>query len=168
MEESREARSVETISPEQLRLLLTGVDRNPVTAILFFGGDRLAHVDHAFALVLGEGDKAGAIGAATIASKGENGCGEPTLVGFYISPSFRGNGYAAEFLEYIACEAAMLGLTPLRIDVLSGRLMRAIRSLPEEIRAMFQVNDLGDSMDPLSDTFHPPPPTAQVLPLKRK
>lgn len=166
MEEPREARSVETISLEQLRTLFTGMDRNPVTAILF-GGDRLAYVDHAFALVLGEGDEAGAIGTATIASSGEDGLGGPTLVGFYISPSFRGNGYAAEFLEYIACEAAMLGLTPLRIDVLSGRLMRAIKSLPEEIRAMFQVNDLGNSMDPLSDAFHPPP-TAHVLPFKRK
>ncbi len=167
MKEPREATSIERISLEQLRTLLTGTNRNPVTNILF-GGDRLAHVDHAFALVLGEGEEAGAIGCATIASNGEEGSGQPTLVGIYISPSFRGEGYATEFLEQLVCEAAILGLTPLRVDVLSGRLMRAIASLPEEIRAMFEIRDHGDAMDTMSDAINPPRSGAQVLPFKRK
>lgn len=112
---------------------------------LLFAGDRLSVCDEAIALK--KGTKV--IGLATIAPKGER-TGEPTIVGLYIQPQERRKGFGTLVLERTIKRGEERGFGRLRIDVMSGWVMKIIDKLPEELRRKLDIKLYGNVMDQLS------------------
>ncbi|MFY9484753.1 MAG: GNAT family N-acetyltransferase [Patescibacteria group bacterium] len=101
----------------------------PAIGILF-AGDRLSCCDEALAAF--EADQF--LGAVTLAPQGEMGSGEPTIVGIWVHYDHRGNGVGQTLLEAAVRRMIERGLTPVRLDVMSGKAGRIIERLPRELR----------------------------------
>lgn len=112
---------------------------------MLLGGDRLSCCDE----VVGIYDRTGKklVGAASIAPKGEMRSGEPTIVGEFILPEFRGLGYGTELLKQAINRCQERGFPSVRLDVQSGRIMKIIKKLPEETRNYLKVIDQSKFLD---------------------
>lgn len=114
-----------------------------VSVAILLGGDRLTCCDEGVALKV-EGQ---IVGVATIAPKGEEQSGTPTLVALYVHPDHRQRGYARIIAEAAAKRCKERGFTMVRVDVMSAHAMRVFRSLPPELGHIFDVHNLGTTMD---------------------
>lgn len=92
-----------------------------------FGGDRFSCIDEAVALEV-DGE---IVGLATIAPRGEERSGQPTIVGLYVRHQFRGNGYSYRILMATIDRMRERGLAkPYRADATSSPGFRACQGLP--------------------------------------
>ncbi|MBT9174137.1 MAG: hypothetical protein DDT21_02548 [Syntrophomonadaceae bacterium] len=82
------------------------------------------------------------VGIATIAPKGEQMSGEPTIVAIYVSHEHRGRGIGYQLLEAAVDYMLSKGLEPIRLDVLNSKMWRLIARLPAEKRQKLNVVDL--------------------------
>ncbi|MFA5813041.1 MAG: GNAT family N-acetyltransferase [Patescibacteria group bacterium] len=115
----------------------------PVAAILFVG-DRFSCCDEAVLI-----EENGCVyGAATIAPQGEQGSnGTPAIVGLYVVPGARGLGYGTELMRATVERCRERGFTRVHVDAMSTGTKKAIARLPEDLRAMLEVKDLGNVLD---------------------
>ena len=110
-----------------------------IKAILFVG-DRILCCDEAMGLdVDGE-----VVGVATIAPLGEENSGQPDIVGLYVRPKFRRQGYSLQLLESALARCEERGLPlPVKVVVLSGRLLDGINNrLDPVVRQKLDVRDM--------------------------
>ncbi len=117
-----------------------------VVAILL-GGDRLRCCDEAVALEV-DGQ---IVGVASISPEGESYDGKPAIVGLYVVPERRRQGYSMKIMQAVIQRCQERGLVPVRIDVMSGRLMRVIEKLPAELKQVLDVRYQGDMMDSMRE-----------------
>lgn len=110
---------------------------------LIFCGDRLACCDEAVVLKI-DGE---IVAAATISPEGENADGQPTIVGVYVLPQFRGKGLGRQVLEAAIHRCAERNLIPFRIDIDSTGMHCLVTKLPAEFRDQMIVNDAGIYVD---------------------
>lgn len=113
-----------------------------VIAILL-GGDRWACCEYA---VVAEQDGE-IVGIATMAPEGEMQSGEPTIVGLYVQPEFRRLGIGTKLLELAIRELDNLGLSPIRVDVMSTGAKKSIAKLTVRERKVLVLNDCGGVLD---------------------
>ncbi|OGY92690.1 MAG: hypothetical protein A3H70_05015 [Candidatus Komeilibacteria bacterium RIFCSPLOWO2_02_FULL_48_11] len=85
------------------------------------------------------------LGIATIAPKGEEQSGEPTMVALYVQYEYRGRGIGYQLFEAAVDHMIAKGLVPVRVDVLNSKVFRMIERLPEEKRNQLCIVD--SSMD---------------------
>lgn len=131
-------------SGEVYNLVDDAVKHSPVWCILF-GGDRISCCGEAVALK--ESKTGNVIGVATIAKDGEDYCGTPAIVGLWIAPAFRKQGFSAELLKATLDRCRERGFKTVQVDVLSSHLMRTIEKLPQAYRELLYVRSLGGAFD---------------------
>lgn len=126
------------------------INLTPVVMI-FLGGDRIACCDEAVTIRTEAGDL---VGMATISSQGEDYSGNPEIVGAYILPKYRGQGYSKELLEKTIERCIERGFKKIRVDVLSKKMMRAVNKLPAEMKEILEVKNQSENspIDRLSET----------------
>jgi len=110
---------------------------------LLLGGDRLYCCDEGVAVEI-DGE---IVAMATIAPHGEDRSGQPTIVAVYVPPEFRGQGYSKPLMEAVVKRCEERGFSEVRVDVMSSYMMKTINSLPNELRAVLDIHDLGALMD---------------------
>lgn len=125
--------------------------RSGAKIAMLLGGDRLSCCDEAVGIYDKTGEKM--VGVATIAPEGEMRSGEPTIVGEFILPEFRDQGYGKELLVKTIKRCQERGFSSVRLDVQSGRIMKIIEKLPEETRNYLNVIDQSKFID--TDIFMP-------------
>ena len=108
-------------------------------------GDRISCVDEAVIAKIGDE----IVGISTIAPKGEQMSGEPTIVATYVLHEYRGRGIGALLLEAAIDRMIERGLTPIRADILNTKVFGIIDRLPEEKRNLLKVVDM--TMGGMSD-----------------
>jgi GNAT superfamily N-acetyltransferase len=120
--------------------------RMSVVIGILFVGDRFSCCDEG----MGAFADGKLVGIATIAPMGEMGEGTPTIVGIYVLPEHRGRGIGAGLMRATVERCRERGFDSVRVDVMSTGARVAIERLPEDLRAMLQIHDLGSVMDLMS------------------
>lgn len=123
------------------RLVFDSGKFNPGTSAIgcLFGGDRFSCIDEAVCLEV-DGE---IVGLATIAPRGEELSGQPTIVGLYVRHQFRGNGYSYRIMMAAIDRMRERGLTkPFRADATSSPGFRACQGLPEDYKADLEIHDM--------------------------
>ena len=82
------------------------------------------------------------VGVATLAKDGEQGSGEPTLVGIMIRGEKRRQFYGKWLLRGAVKCAIDQGQVPLQVDCLTKRALMLMATLPEKYEKHVVVNDL--------------------------
>jgi len=140
-----------TISPipkSKAALWISSLDPNPAIGILL-AGDRWSCVSHVLiATVNGK-----IVGVSTIADKGEMDEGVPTIVAIYVLPEYRYNGIGTRLFEATVDYMLSLGLSPIRVDILSPKIASIVKKLPEQKRASLVVNDLSSTVGDTIETM---------------
>jgi len=109
-------------------LFLDQLPRNILTGMLL-SGDRISCCTHA--AMATDGDKL--LGICTIAPKGEQNSGKPTIVGLYVLPQYRCRAIGKR-LFIIAIEFMLARqLIPIHIDAMSSNVNRLIKILPAQL-----------------------------------
>lgn len=92
-------------------------------------------------------------GIATIAPKGEQLSGKPTIVAIYVSQEYRGLGIGYKLLETAIDYMLNQGLEPIHIDILNSKVSRMIARLPIEKQQKLRVADqsLGGLIDAMME-----------------
>jgi len=111
-----------------------GVQRHVLFQL--FGCDRLSCCDEG---VVAKFDNT-IVGMASIAPLGEANSGTPTIVGVYVLPRYRGQGISLGLMRATVERCRERGFQKVHIDVYSGKLMRSIRKLPNDLRVLLEVN----------------------------
>ena len=109
------------------------------TAVLF-GGDRLSCCDEGVGIHL-DGKL---VGIATIAPRGEQDSGVPTIVGVYVDKAARQNRLGRQLFIATVQRCQERGFTRIHVDSMSVGMMKIIDSLPAEMRNLLDVQDCGD------------------------
>lgn len=118
--------------------------RTPMQAAILLGGDRIYCCDE---VIAGKTTFGKIVGVGTIAPEGEEQSGQPTIVALYVHPDFRQKGYGRKIMEATVKRCVERGFAKVRVDVMSDWAMRIINSLPENLRAVLEINNQGDFMD---------------------
>lgn len=100
-------------------------EEGPALAGILFAGDR-AMVDEAV-VAKKDGEL---IGIATMAFSGYGGASEPYIVALYVKRSFRNRGVGTALLQEAIQVMVEMGLTPVRIEVLTPASARVVEKLP--------------------------------------
>lgn len=117
--------------------------RDPAIMGTLLSGDRTTCCDEVIAGFV-EGQ---IVGVCTIAPRGEEGSGQPTIVAFYTHPDYRHRGYGRKIVEGTVRRCLERGFTKIRVDTLSAHAKRICETLSEDLRRHLEVNDCGSSMD---------------------
>jgi len=104
---------------------------------ILFGGDRATCCDEA--IIIEVNDRV--VSIVSLAPKGEQDSGEPTIVGLYTVPAFRKKGYGQLVLEAAIQRMSERGFRNVRIDALSPGAMKCIGKLSLEVRNRLRVHD---------------------------
>lgn len=93
-------------------------------------------------------------GIATIASKGEQLSGEPTIVAVYVVREHRHRGVGFELFNAALDYMLSNGLEPIRVDVLNSKVTRMIEKLPVGKRLKLKVEDqsMGGTLDGMMES----------------
>jgi len=112
---------------------------------ILFAGDRLSCIDEAVGL---EADGE-VVGVATIAPRGEQMSGKPTIVAIYVRPKFRRKGLGRTLLMAAIDRCRERGLVPVRMDALTTPALCAAQNLPEDYRQDLRLVDasIGGALD---------------------
>jgi len=113
---------------------------------ILFGGDRLSCCDEAVGLEV----QGKIVSVATIAPKGEELSGQPTIEALYTVSEFRHRGYAGMVFRAAIKRCRERGFSRVRVDVMSRYAMRLIESLDTKDRDYLDVHDGGSIMDLIS------------------
>ncbi len=105
---------------------------------MLFVGDRASCCDEAAVVEVEDGLL---VALASIAPNGEQESGEPTIVGLYTLPPFRGHGFGKAALEAAIVRCLERGFTKIRIDALTPGSVKTIQSLSESSLAVLDVHD---------------------------
>lgn len=95
---------------------------------MLFSGDRISCCDEA--VVISEGDQLIAI--ATIAPYGEN-TGNPTIVGVYVTPEYRKQGYGTKVVDYALNRCCDRNLTPVHIDAMTPGMKKICDAMNQDL-----------------------------------
>lgn len=127
------------------REMFEWLQAQPPSAVIamLFGGDRLSCCDEFVAVLVDEEIAA----VASIAPRGEQGTGTPTIVGMYTVPEFRRQGHGETAFRAAIERCRERGFTTVRVDVMSRHVTRMIKKLPENDRELLEVHDYGSIMD---------------------
>ena len=136
---------IRRISKTKLGKWLSGQSPSLAMGILF-GGDRFSCVDEAVVVEV-END---IVGVITIAPRGEQFSGEPTIVGLYVKLEFRGRGFGRALTIAAIERCRKRRLVPVRVDILSTPAKRVIDNLPEEYKKDLKIFDLSGPMGDFS------------------
>lgn len=104
-----------------------------------FGGDRIRYVDEAAVVEVNKD----IVSAASIAPKGEEFSGEPTIVGLYTIPEERQKGYGRMAFHMALTRCKERGFGRVRVDVLSNEAWNLIQSLPGEDKQYLDIHNMG-------------------------
>lgn len=118
--------------------------KDPIPIATLLSGDRIYCCDEVDA---GKTAFGTIVGVATIAPNGEENSGQPTIVALYIHPNRRHKGYGLKIMTAVVERCVERGFTKVRVDVMSGWAMRIIKSLPDNLQAVLEINYQGDFMD---------------------
>ncbi|PIR74613.1 MAG: hypothetical protein COU35_01540 [Candidatus Magasanikbacteria bacterium CG10_big_fil_rev_8_21_14_0_10_47_10] len=110
---------------------------------ILLAGDRMSCCDEG--VIMQEGKNL--IGIATIAPKGEEMSGQPTIVALYVAPEYRSKGYGNQILQKAIERCLERGFEKIRMDVMSSNATKIIKQMPKEIQEKLDVHDLGNLMD---------------------
>lgn len=91
------------------------------------GGDRLSCTDEAVAIMDKQSEKI--VGVATIAPEGEECSGQPTIVGEFVLPEFRGKGLGKELFIKTLERCKERGFENVRVDIMSGKIAKIVGGL---------------------------------------
>lgn len=112
---------------EACRAVLTSGGHGSMLVVISFTGDRVSCCDEA--VVAKEGERI--VGVATLASSGEMGSGQPTLVGIWVDPAFTRRGIGQHLVGAVVkrVEERRLAL-PVRVDAAGSELAAWFCRLP--------------------------------------
>ena len=96
-----------------------------------FAGDRGSCCDEA---AVAFSDNEQLVAVASISPNGEADSGEPTIVGLYTLPQFRGKGFGKAAMEAAIRRCLERGFQRIRIDALTKGALAVIANLPAELR----------------------------------
>lgn len=106
-----------------------------MVTVILFGGQRLHCIDEA---IIGIVDDE-IIGAATIAPEKQEYRGEPEIVGLYIRPEFRREGYGTEIFRRAVQRCRERGWDNVKVQILSSEIPGLIDKLSEENRELLDT-----------------------------
>jgi GNAT superfamily N-acetyltransferase len=125
------------IKTDWLKDLNDNIPHGIIRGILF-SGDRFSCCDEA--VVFGENGKF--VGMQPSPPHGEYFDGTPDIVGLYVAPEFRRQGYGLQLLTAAIERCLERGLpTPVRITTISSNVVRLCNRLPEDIKSKVWVID---------------------------
>jgi RimJ/RimL family protein N-acetyltransferase len=104
---------------------------------MLFSGDRFSCCDEAAVLYDFDGNF---IGIATISFKGEDYSGKPEIVGLYVSPQHRNQGYGIELLRQALLRCFDVA-NRAQVVAISANVRSLVEKLPESIRAKVDFVD---------------------------
>lgn len=120
-----------------------------IPLVIVMGGDRIHCCDEA---VVVEDESGALVGAATIAPNGEDFSGQPGIVGVYVIPECRNRGLSKVLMTAVTERCVERGFKEVRVDVMSGRILRVINALSAELRGIMKVVDhTTANMDAMAD-----------------
>lgn len=96
---------------------------------MLLGGDRLSCTDEAVAITDKQNNKI--VGIATIAPDGEMNSGEPTIVGEFVLPEYRGQGIGKELFLKTLERCRERGFESVRVDIMSQKIGSIVNNLLE-------------------------------------
>lgn len=134
---------VDYVSAEALANHIGQLPVNVMTGTMFVG-DRASCIEFGTTVVLNDSKIAGLV---TVAPDGEMRSGKPTIVGVYVLPEYRRQGYGKAMLQRAVELCVERQLTPIHIDAMSTAVMRLTESLPTEVRQYLEVIDHHGAMD---------------------
>lgn len=138
------APTLAVVSQDVLIKKVKSLYKKPDAAVLLLlAGDRMSCCDEGVIME----EKGNLIGVATIAPKGEEESGQPTIVGLYVVPEHRSRGYGGQILQKAIERCLERGFENIRMDVMSSNATKIIKKLPKEVQAKLDVHDLGNIMD---------------------
>lgn len=104
---------------------------------LLFGGDRYSCCDQY--IICSAGDDL--VGIASIAPEGEQNSGRPTIVGLWIKPSFRNQGWGHKILAAAINQCLQRKFNKIRIDALNPEMKKTIEKVSPKLSAHLDVQD---------------------------
>ncbi|MFB6226614.1 MAG: GNAT family N-acetyltransferase [Candidatus Paceibacteria bacterium] len=139
----------EIVSREQWREHLENLPEFPkeMVTVILFGGERLHCIDEA---VIGTVDEQ-LIGAATIAPEGQEHRGDPEIVGLYVRPGFRREGYGTEIFRQAVHRCRERGWDQVKVQVISSDIPGLIEKLPQEDQELLHTVEAYDGPVDLSN-----------------
>lgn len=143
-EEKETPPSLEVVPRNILIEKISQLHEKPNVAVaLLLAGDRISCCDEGVIME----KEAKLVGVATIAPEGEEQSGQPTIVGLYVVPEHRGQGYGSQILRRAIERCIERGFDKIRMDVMSSNASKIIEKLPDEIKEKIDVHNLGNIMD---------------------
>ena len=118
-------------------------EKPDIAVAVLLGGDRISCCDEG--VIMEKESKL--IGVATIAPEGEEHSGQPTIVGLYVAPEHRGQGYGGQILKRAIERCIERGFDKIRMDVMSSNASKIIEKLPEGIKEKIDVHNLDNTID---------------------
>jgi ribosomal protein S18 acetylase RimI-like enzyme len=120
--------------------LLNIINKIPdgMSKVILFLGDRYTCIDEGVAIL--DGDEL--IGLATIAAEGEQHSGEPTIVGLWVNPLYRRQGYGKKLLEDAITHCVNERLFDvIRVEAIVEAVLKIIASLPSDLQKRINLNN---------------------------
>ncbi len=112
--------------------------RSSLAVAILLSGDRWSCVDK---VVLATNADDEIVGISTIASKGEMGIGQPTIVALYVLSEYRGLGVGYRLLEATADHMMSTEYHTIHVDVMNSKILHMINCLSIEKRVLFSIDD---------------------------
>lgn len=133
---------IKSVSKKDVGLHLNKLPQNMTIGMLFMG-DRYSCCNKWFVI---EKEKE-MLGICSFASNGEQSCGVPTIVGFYIVKQHRNKGYGKMLFNYAIKLLKEKGYEKIRIEVFSSEMLKIVNNNEEK-----EIIDLVDlsSLFPMS------------------
>jgi GNAT superfamily N-acetyltransferase len=133
---------IRVLSRDEFLFWLDNLAHSIVVGMLL-GGDRLSYCDEVVGVIEG----GNILGVATIAPKGEENSGQPTIVALYLLPEYRRQGHGMPLLEATIKRCIEHGFKKIRIDAMSTGLSKTIAKIAPELRKKLKVRDFHGVMD---------------------
>lgn len=144
IEEKEAAPNLEVVPRNVLIKKIGQLHEKPNFAVgLLLSGDRISCCDEGVIME----KEAKLVGVATIAPEGEEHSGQPTIVGLYVAPEYRGQGYGDQILRRAIERCIERGFDKIRMDVMSSNVSKILEKLPDEMKEKIDVHNLGNIME---------------------
>lgn len=134
---------IKSVTKKDVGFFLNKLPQN-MTIVMLFMGDRYSCCNEWFVI---EKEKE-MLGICSFSEEGEQSCGVPTIVGFYIIKEHRNKGYGKKLFNYVIKVLKEREYKKIRVEVFSKEMLKVVNNNNEE-KEIIDLVDLS-SLFPMS------------------